>query len=317
MISPLLYPAKNLAFLRNPKSGVSSVLKTLDSASQSNSLNRLCFPKDFNQHIFFGISRNPYSRILSAYLDKISSQRNENAVWRDFCVRYNVNQGKQLNFENFLNILAEARGLIPSESHYNLQKNNLWSDYIRPAYIGRLENIEHVASFLRGFGIKFKAQMSHATGSRLHYKDRISVSEARLIEFIYEEDFEFFGYEKSLSSDYVPPEIYGPQEILCEHANATLNAYVMLERFENGPDDRTRLDEFRGLLARVKILVANRVNSEKLDSKSLIELAFLLKKFGFFKEGDDVANAAMYVSEIRFSSQSLELMARTAEIINN
>lgn len=122
-MSILLYSEKyNLTYLSNPKCGCSSIKKSLlDNPSSETNVHDL---KNFAESIsldsvFFTVTRNPFSRILSCYTDKIMHKTDLN-IWRPFCKAHSLSMNKTLSFYHFLEILNEYEDKAkPSLKEFN------------------------------------------------------------------------------------------------------------------------------------------------------------------------------------------------------
>jgi hypothetical protein len=219
ILSNILHSAQHrLTFISNPKVACSTIKNSMLGGFSGNvhleAKNRFNLPKDI-EHDFFCLTRNPYSRALSCFKNKIgpSKEKNPNAVWLPFCKRFRFNENYQPTFEEFLNALADDQDQRSMDMHYRCQHFNLHYENIRPAFVGRLERFRDISEFLTGFNIQIIERNNHVTGAFASYQKEISQLEAKLIEKIYKKDFEFYGYEKDIYSNYRPPTLKQKQNI--------------------------------------------------------------------------------------------------------
>ena len=212
----------NLTFISNPKAACSTIKNSLLGGFNGNvhqeAERRFNLPRDTN-HAFFCVTRNPYSRALSCFKNKIGPNKeiNPNAVWFPFCKRFNFSRDFQPSFTQFLQALLNDPNPSSMDMHYRCQHYNLHSSNIKPSYIGRLEHFGKLEEYLLSYNINVIERNSHKTGSFKTYKNEINPEEADLIKEFYKKDFEIYGYELKLSSKYYPDPVYQEQIISKEY----------------------------------------------------------------------------------------------------
>ncbi len=91
------------------------------------------------EHFVFTIARNPYVRVLSAYLDKIHGSRDQK-VWSRFAARHGLGE-QELTFGDFLRIVAETPD-DQMDPHWRPQRANLIPSVVPYDFIGSLENFD-------------------------------------------------------------------------------------------------------------------------------------------------------------------------------
>lgn len=140
----------------------------------------------------FAFVRNPYPRAVSGYLDKIASGRKPRfAKW--------LGLPPDVSFLDFLRRISE-QDVDAMNRHWRPQ-SALVSPKVKLDFLGRFEQFnEDFAKVLDRLGIDSKIvreKREHQTSadSRL---DLIGVEEKALIDRIYHDDFERFGYSKTL-----------------------------------------------------------------------------------------------------------------------
>ena len=217
-----------LTFISNPKVACSTIKNSLlggfDGNVHKEAEIRFCAFPSINSD-FFCITRNPYSRALSCFKNKIGpgKEANPNAVWHPFCRRFNLDTQIQPTFERFLTYLSEDSNPETFDMHYRPQEVNLYHSHIKPSFTGRIELFKDIKEYLAKHHVKIISRNTHGTGAMLNYKSEISKTEAFLIENIYSKDFEAYGYKKDLFSEYIPETLLQKQHISDELTLAFTN----------------------------------------------------------------------------------------------
>lgn len=142
--------------------------------------------------------RNPFTRVLSAYLDKIV----ENEWERD---RLAPTLGLSPEHISSLKVFLEAVAMQPNhmrDIHWRTQTSLLRPDEIPYDFVGRFESIG--ASLRRvvtrvsptAFGGESERVAFHATNAARKVAHFIGAEEAALVREIFADDFENFGYSR-------------------------------------------------------------------------------------------------------------------------
>ena len=220
-------PALDLLYLNNPKCGCTTIKHALWLASDArggkntfdgNVHDRKVDPFVKNvfrlpagqrervaQAIVFSVVRNPFARALSAYADKVA---NDPAVWPVFVKRFGLKAStgkKELSFADFLGLVAVADdGLL--DGHFRPQCRNLLLPLARPMFVGRVENMAAVSSFLKAHGIPFRNERMHSTRSQEKFAALYDERAASLVRKRYTEDFARFGYSTELADTRARPK---------------------------------------------------------------------------------------------------------------
>lgn len=156
--------------------------------------------------------RNPFTRALSGFLDKVS--RPGTVLLPEFGYR------RVEDFESYLEALSRCDP-INTNSHFRPQHVNL--DYPRVGYdaIFFLENLGALPRFLSticpDFQLETFAPHSRGAGSKLaeHYTERA----VDLVRDIFARDFELFGYSRELQDAHTAPgEMIASGRLLPAHA---------------------------------------------------------------------------------------------------
>lgn len=161
------------------------------------------FPEDA---FVFTFVRNPYTRILSCYRDKVMKGVGVEGVKVLWELEKHLAVGKRkVSFIEFLRFVASQRN-IDRNPHWRTMKALHMPRVIRCDFVGSVENyavdMEHVYSRIYP-GIA--PNLQNLNSQRHKYPDAISDEEAELIRKIYKGDFEFFGYSDLLSDMQLPP----------------------------------------------------------------------------------------------------------------
>lgn len=200
-------PKSYLVYMNNAKAGCSSIKSSLWSwrspETLSNPHNKGASPfrhlfagivkdrKELETANVFTVVRNPYVRVLSAYLDKIATGKG-GVAGKETRERFNI-QGQTPSFSAFLDmIVTEEPELL--DQHFAPQFYTTMHALIRYDFIGHLEEMEKVGSWLSQWKIPQEDFRPHATNAaemfRQHYTDR----DFALVRDYFAVDFEAFGY---------------------------------------------------------------------------------------------------------------------------
>jgi hypothetical protein len=137
---------------------------------------------------FFSVVRNPFSRFLSAYLDKTRP-----LAW--------LMTAKSLGFDqenkpSMLAILAALTDRNPAKTnpHFRPQFINL-SEGIAPLdFLGHFENMTPVEDFLAKHSLELDRYAPHSVSAAGKIEAQISAREADAIRAYYSRDFALYGY---------------------------------------------------------------------------------------------------------------------------
>jgi hypothetical protein len=158
-------------------------------------------PRACRQRYLISTVRNPFTRALSGFLDKVG--RPGTVLLPEFGYR------RVDDFESYLQALARCDP-INTNSHFRPQHVNL--DYPRVGYDGIffLENLSALPHYLSTICPEFQLETfaPHSRGARSklaeHYTDRA----VDLVRDIFAKDFELFGYSRDLEdADAAPGEM--------------------------------------------------------------------------------------------------------------
>lgn len=206
-------------YYRIPKSANSTVLRTLisyedsDFASNYNSslakkkfykrpsqLSYFTARKAKRSYFKFTVVRNPYSRLVSAFLQKIEANLPQTVHVRK---QLGFTKDKPISFEQFVGYLEN--GGIYQDPHWAPQTLLLPQDRSLVDYIGRVESLtEDMNHIIKQIHPSKPFQglcsyVSHQTNATEKLKKFYSTQDIiNRIRTLYRQDFEMFGYRQTL-----------------------------------------------------------------------------------------------------------------------
>jgi hypothetical protein len=208
--------ATGLTYLNNPKVACSTIKTSLwlaespttftgDPHRRRNSpfpskADELAADLDrFLRSTFFSVTRNPYARALSGYLNKIVREHGENTdrengVWVKFCRQYGLSpEDPPPRFGDFLRIIADDK---PHDinPHFRPQHLNLLHPIAPMDFIGHLEDMDTVESFLRQRGVLMRTLAPRPTNAQNRIGEYFEPETIALVQRIYADDFALYGY---------------------------------------------------------------------------------------------------------------------------
>lgn len=159
------------------------------------------------QVIKWAVVRDPFTRALSGYLDKVvrGARQAENIrkrvslVWgrplKDIL-------SKTISFEDYCRALKTFKRPVDFDQHWRPQYRHICGDIIRYDHIFKLEELNQksaqISKTLRLPEMEFSSGSRHATGSSGRLRDYYTPKTADIIREVYREDFENFGYSMDL-----------------------------------------------------------------------------------------------------------------------
>lgn len=203
-----------LLFVSNAKAACSTIKRSIWHASEPETLNKTSnvhnrkegpfvaypfaledIPEPVEALIKFSLVRNPYSKFLSAYRDKVSRLKSGNQAWAYMADRYGFSGDTRPSMETLLRCIAEddPHWVDP---HFARQTVNLSIDLIDYDVIGHFEHMKDVEAFLGTYGIPLTSHRRHRTnaGGIEDFTSVFSTQEIDLIGEIYADDFATFHY---------------------------------------------------------------------------------------------------------------------------
>jgi hypothetical protein len=205
-------------YLANPKVASTGILRSLQSAEVDGDQSRLPeFVHDrsasplrnfgsttksaeeilTSPHFFrFTYVRNPFSRILSAYIEKIETEESER---ERLLPTLGLPSGKTPSFFDFLRAVQSQRDDW-RDIHWTTQSRLVQSNNIGYSFIGRFESFsQSFPLLLDRLGIErqhydMNSKVHHATNANSRLLDYVGPMERELIAAIYHADFNNFAY---------------------------------------------------------------------------------------------------------------------------
>jgi hypothetical protein len=140
--------------------------------------------ESFDSLFKFTVVREPFSRTLSAYLDKIE--------------RRALRAGKQSSFSEFLNALGKERYLY-SNAHWAPQSALMLIPVEQFDYVGKVENLSADLAFIKqrirpDVAEPVTSMKANATGAKDKLIEYYSPELIQKVRDLYRQDFEAFGY---------------------------------------------------------------------------------------------------------------------------
>lgn len=149
----------------------------------------------------FSFVRNPYTRLLSCYLDKIvgnAGQKNQISIQ----LGYGDGSDQPISFEEFVDaILVQAP--MHMDPHWRIQYDQTFHQGINYDFIGRFERLEedlrHVISLIGiDFDRYYEVTRPHITGANEKLKQYYTPAIQEKVYQKYKLDFETFGYDENV-----------------------------------------------------------------------------------------------------------------------
>lgn len=142
----------------------------------------------------FTVVRNPYSRVLSAYLDKVGRLRHQGRRFVHWAQRH----GQPTDFLGFCRFLRHG-GLF-LDMHWAPQADILCLPLERFDFIGRVESLDRdlplVLQHLFGVAAALPGRRAGTpTHADQHLKEAYGAEQQQTIAELYRLDFELFGYD--------------------------------------------------------------------------------------------------------------------------
>lgn len=168
------------------------------SPSQTCGFERLLNNPDYFVYCFV---RNPYARLLSAYLEKIVNSKHAK---RDILIAMGKDPKdifRDITFREFVDTVC-SQSVYQMNLHWRVQYYQTFQDSIEYKFIGKLERFEndiaHVFSKIRrDYADYYRPEIRHATNSDKLLNKYYSDDLQEKVFNKYKIDFEYFGYSES------------------------------------------------------------------------------------------------------------------------
>ena len=193
----------------------------------------------------FSIVRNPYTRLLSAYLDKISIDLKRPK--RQLLVRMGRVEDAPVSFAEFVEFICgqNSRQMNP---HYAPQSFLMQVHYHPFSYIGCVEAMEESISAIMAmaYDVKRDAQEDfrpHRTDASSLIGKYYTPEIAAKVFDRFRVDFDVFGYDADLNNAYLPPQnLKSAAQIGSRLAESVLRPALRAEMAAEARDYATALD---------------------------------------------------------------------------
>ena len=157
--------------------------------------------EDCEDKFIFTFVRNPYSRVLSAYLDKIANVHEPN-IWPKFSAEHRLGDHRP-SFMEFLEILQSEPEEV-MDPHWRPQSLLIGYGLIPFDFVGTLENfgpdLQEVMRRIFGADMTVEDFAPHRTGAADQLQSYITPEAQKLIVQLYQADFANFGYSTALDT---------------------------------------------------------------------------------------------------------------------
>jgi hypothetical protein len=152
----------------------------------------------------FCFIRNPFTRVLSAYLDKIQRRTLQKKKW---CSLFgDRDQSRPVTFEEFLSCIAR-QPVGAMDSHWRPQYFQTFQENFSYDFVGRFETfaqdfvaLSHL--FPPPHNLVMRHEANHKTNASARLYDLYSNHTEQLVREIYQDDFRHFNYSMSLSDAF-------------------------------------------------------------------------------------------------------------------
>lgn len=148
----------------------------------------------------FCFVRDPYTRLLSAYLDKIRNNMPAKAEVLNVLGKDSTNLAVEISFSEFVEAISR-QAISEMNPHWRLQYYQTFQDQFSYDFIGRFESIESdlkqaMSSISNDFETYWGVEKRHATNSGELAKQFYTADLEQRVFELYRQDFDTFGYER-------------------------------------------------------------------------------------------------------------------------
>jgi hypothetical protein len=160
-----------------------------------------------NNYFIFTFVRNPFSRVISCFNDKLSKPSSFRALVSRF---YFSENDREISFDQFLDFISEEKNIY-LDAHWAPQVDLLPFPIERYDLIGSVENMSDSLNYMMQRVVSAGGQVDyrpHATGAS-NKALSITDAQAQKIISIYRKDFTTLGYSELVKNATYPPEIAG------------------------------------------------------------------------------------------------------------
>lgn len=201
-------PSLKLCYVSNPKCGTSSILKSLWLAARPETYSGKprkgvgapwsrpgSPPEGFT---LFSVVRNPYARLLSAYLNKVETNRRDQKVWMPIAARFGWRNAHRPTLLEFLERVV-TEDPMEMDQHFRPQHLNLLHPLVTPSFVGRLEDMAPTVAWLAEHRVEMQDHAPHRTDAAEKVAEYFGPAETALARDYYRRDFDLYGYSEDLA----------------------------------------------------------------------------------------------------------------------
>lgn len=168
-----------------------SQIGNLDTFFEGKRLYKFCF------------SRNPFSRLLSSYMDKIVTNKPEKKPVLQALGKDTSNLDQEVTFEEFVSLVYD-QDILGMNPHWRTQFYQTFQENIEYDFIGKVENLgEDLKTVLSKINPNYQSFLSnerrHATGSNNLLEQYYTPQLIKQVQEKFEKDFKYFGYSFELN----------------------------------------------------------------------------------------------------------------------
>lgn len=233
----LIHPDLSLVYVKVPKSGCSTIIaRLLPEAEQNNgqstlhlhSKNELVGFEDRNflpylgklrdkKFLLFTTVRNPFTRLLSAYREKIELMLDAPRFREEF----GYSKGDEVTFAAFVDRLI-TRDPRFIDMHFQPQSLIVRPDFVKYDKIFHLEDMQACLDWVdaqtkRKSPIENSAIAPHATGATSRLAEYYDADTVQKVARYYADDFVYFGYSNALEeATIIQDAVNSGQKVLAE-----------------------------------------------------------------------------------------------------
>ena len=162
-------------------------------------LERFLPPSDTFRFCFV---RNPFDRLLSAYLDKIVGNGHQKRPILKILGRDPTALGALVSFEEFVDAVA-TQPALRMNAHWRVQWQHVLGDFVPYDFVGRFERFQQdfvtvLSRWTNEPERYIQTEATHRTDAGLKIGDHYDRRLADVVRRIYADDFERFGYSAEL-----------------------------------------------------------------------------------------------------------------------
>ena len=158
----------------------------------------------------FCFVRNPFTRLLSGYLDKIMRNRPQKSSVLTSLGKDGNSLSEHLTFNDFISAL-ELQPHSSMNTHWRPQHSHLKIGALTYQFIGSFEELERDLKRIgSGFGVDITPflafQAPHRTYAETRIDEYYTDDLVKRVRSLYSSDFESFGYSERIEDALLPPK---------------------------------------------------------------------------------------------------------------